>query len=275
MRVTERVNQLVAKYYNIEGPQIIIGAACASSNIAIGEALSALFRKNLDIVITGGAYNFDLSGMIGFSRIGALTVNSDPDKACRPFDLKRDGFVMGAGAGILVMESIESAKKRNCKIHCKVSGFGTSTDAYRPTDPDPSARAAIKAMRSALEMANLNESSIDYINAHGTSTKMNDYTETKAIKEVFGQKAAKIPISSTKSMIGHSIMAAAAIEGIVCIKSIQVNMVHATRNYREKDPYLDLDYISDGPRSISVQHTLSNSFGFGGVNTCLIFSSIQ
>ena len=270
---SESINHLVSRYYNIEGPQLSIGTACASSNTSIGQALNKIIYGKLDIAIVGGAYNFDLSAMIGFSRIGALTTNSDPDTACRPFDLNRSGFVMGAGCGILILESIESAKKRNCNIQAKVSGFGSFTDAYRSTDPDPAGRSSIMSIQAALKMAGLDKHSINYINAHGTSTKMNDYTETLAIKEVFGDYASKIPISSTKSMIGHSIMASAAIESIVSIKSIHDKVIHQTRNLKERDPSLGLDYVPDGPRELNVKHVLSNSFGFGGINTSVVFSS--
>jgi 3-oxoacyl-[acyl-carrier-protein] synthase II len=271
---SESINHFVSRYYNIEGPQLSIGTACASSNTAIGEAVHKIINNKLDMAIVGGAYNFDLSAMLGFSRIEALTTNPDPDTACRPFDLNRNGFVMGAGCGILVLESLESAKKRNCDIHAKVVGFGSYTDAYRSTDPDPTATAATMSIQSALKMAKVDISEIDYINAHGTSTKMNDYTETIAIKNVFGEYAKKIPVSSTKSMIGHSIMAAAAIEAIICIKSMQDNVIHPTRNYKQMDLNMDLDYVPNELREAKVGRALSNSFGFGGINTSVVFSSV-
>lgn len=272
-RCAESINHLVSRYFHIEGPQLSVGTACASGNTAIGEAVYKIQNGKLDMAIVGGAYNFDISGIIGFTRIEALTANPDPDTASRPFDLNRNGFVMGAGCGILILESLESARKRDCSIRAKVAGYGSFTDAYRATDPDPSARASVLAIQAALKMAGLGTGDIDYINAHGTSTKMNDYTETLAIKEVFGDRAYHIPVSSTKSMIGHSIMAAAAIEAIVCIQSIQDQKIHGTRNWRERDPALDLDYVPDGPRKLDIRNVLSNSFGFGGINTSVIFSA--
>ncbi|MCR3759268.1 beta-ketoacyl-[acyl-carrier-protein] synthase family protein [Clostridium felsineum] len=268
----ESINHYAARNYKITGPQLSVATACASGNNAIGEAFLKIKSGYIDIAIAGGAYSLDLKSMIGFTRIGALTPNEDPEIACRPFDANRDGFVMTSGCGILILESLESALKRNAKIFAEVIGYGSVTDAYRSTDPDPEARAAIATMKQSLQMAKLMPSQIDYINAHGTSTKMNDYMETIAVKNVFGDYAYKLPISSTKSMIGHSVMAAAAIEAIVCIKSINDGIVHQTRNFRKRDPELDLDYVKEGPRKVAINYALSNSFGFGGQNSSIVLS---
>lgn len=271
----ESINHFVSRNYKITGPQLSVATACASGNNAIGEAFLKIKYGLIDIAIAGGAYNLDVKSQMGFTRIGALTTNPNPDEACRPFDANRNGFVMSSGCGILILESLESAKKRNAKILAEISGYGCMSDAYRSTDPDPEAKAAIKTIEQCLEMANLNTDQIDYINAHGTSTKMNDYTETVAVKSVFKERAYGIPISSTKSMIGHAIMAAAAIEAIVCVKSIQDEMVHQTHNYKDRDPELDLDYVTEGPRKVKINHALSNSFGFGGQNSSIIVSKFS
>jgi 3-oxoacyl-[acyl-carrier-protein] synthase II len=213
--------------------------------------------------------------MIGFTRLGALTANPDPETACRPFDKRRDGFVMGSGCGILIIESLESAKKRHANILGEIVGYSSLSDAYRSTDPDPEAKAATLTIKRCIEMANVNINEIGYINAHGTSTKMNDLTETIAIKNVFGKNAYSVPVSSTKSMIGHSIMAAAAIEGIVCLKSINEGIIHPTRNWKERDAELDLDYVPEKPREACIDYALSNSFGFGGQNSSVLFAKYK
>lgn len=271
----ESINHYVSRNYKITGPQLSVATACASGNNSIGEAFLKIKYGQINMAIAGGAYNLDLKSMMGFTRIGALTTNEDPETACRPFDAERNGFVMSSGCGVLILESLESAKKRNVKILAEVVGYGCMSDAYRSTDPDPEAKAATLTIEQCIKMANISCDEIDYINAHGTSTKMNDYTETIAIKNVFKEKAYNIPISSTKSMIGHSIMAAAAIEAIVCIKSINEGIVHQTRNYCKIDTKLDLDYVKDGPRKLDINYTLSNSFGFGGQNSAIILSKFK
>ncbi len=270
----DSINHFLARQYNITGPQLSVATACASSNTAIGEAFIKIKHGHIDIAIAGGAYHFDLSSMIGFTRIGAMTQNPDPETACRPFDLNRDGFVMGSGCGVMILEEFELAKKRGASILCEIRGYGYFSDAYRPTDPDPEAKAASQTIKSCLDLAQVNVSSVGYINAHGTSTKMNDLTETIAIKNVFKEHANHIPVSSTKSMIGHSILAAAALEGIVCIKSINEGTIHPTRNWMHRDPALDLDYVPDGPREVNLEYALSNSFGFGGQNTSILYARI-
>jgi 3-oxoacyl-[acyl-carrier-protein] synthase II len=271
----ESINHFFARNYNITGPQLSIATACASGNSAIGEAFFKIRNGYLDMALAGGAYNYDLSAMVGFTRIGALTLNPDPEIASCPFDLKRSGFVMGSGCGVLMLEDLELAKRRGARILCEITGYGYCSDSYRITDPDPEAKGSTNAIKSCLNFAKLNPEEVNYISAHGTSTKMNDLSETIAIKNAFGDYAYKVCISSTKSMIGHSIMAAAAIEAIVCIKSINEGVIHPTRNLVDRDPLLDLDYVSDGPREIKVQNALSNSFGFGGQNVSILFSKLE
>ncbi|HEX2939323.1 MAG TPA: beta-ketoacyl-[acyl-carrier-protein] synthase family protein, partial [Ruminiclostridium sp.] len=271
----ESINHFFSRSYNITGPQLSTATACASGNTSIGEGFLKIKNGYIDYAVVGGAYNYDMSAMIGFTRLGALTVNPDPETASRPFDAERNGFVMSSGCGVLVLESLESALKRDAQILAEIKGYGYYSDAYRATDPDPEAVGSSRTIKACLKMAGLNPEDIDYINGHGTSTKMNDKTETIAIKNVFGDYAYKVPVSSTKSMIGHSIMAAAALEGIVCIKSINENVIHPTRNWRTRDPELDLDYVPNEPREKKVKNALSNSFGFGGQNASVVFSKFE
>lgn len=268
------LNRLVSYVYNITGPQLSVSTACASGNSALGEAFLKIGNEEIDVAIAGGAYNFDLNAMIGFTRLGALALNADPEVACCPFDAKRSGFVMGSGCGILILEDFESAKRRGAEILGEIKGYGYYSDAFRATDPDPEAVGIRRTITACLEMAGVNADEVDYINAHGTSTKMNDLAETTAIKKVFKQHAHAIPISSTKSMIGHSIMAAGGIEAIVCIKSMGDGLIHPTRNWRDRDPELDLDYVPDQPREKRLAYVLSNNFGFGGQNASILFARV-
>lgn len=268
----DSINHFIASYFGLSGPSLSIGTACASGNNSIGEAFEKIRRGRVHRALAGGAYNFDLNAMIGFTRIGALTPNPDPDTACRPFDAARNGFVMGSGCGVLVMEELEEAKKRGAEILCEVTGYASYADGFRATDPDPEAKGACRTIAEALRCARLTPDDINYINAHGTSTKMNDRSETLAIKSIFGDRAYCLPISSTKSMIGHGIMAAGALEAIACINSIRSGVIHGTRNYKEQEPELNLDYVGDGARAVRVKHCLSNNFGFGGQNASVVFS---
>uniref|UniRef100_UPI000B35CDF4 beta-ketoacyl-[acyl-carrier-protein] synthase family protein n=1 Tax=Thaumasiovibrio occultus TaxID=1891184 RepID=UPI000B35CDF4 len=271
----DSANHFAARFYGLQGPSLSIGTACASGNNAIGEAFEKIRRGRLNIALAGGAYDFDLNTMIGFTRIGALTTNPDPQTACRPFDAERSGFVMGSGCGVLVLESLESALARNATILCEVTGYASFTDGYRATDPDPEAVAACRTLQTALDCAGLKPADIDYINAHGTSTKMNDRSETTAIKKVFGEAAYDVAVSSTKSMIGHGIMAAGPLEAVACINAIREGVIHGTRNYTTQDPELDLDYVPEVSRKMEVNHVLSNNFGFGGQNATVIFSKFK
>jgi 3-oxoacyl-(acyl-carrier-protein) synthase len=259
----------------VSGPQLSLSTACASSSSAIGEATIKIRRGDIDAAIVGGAYNFDLHAMVGFTRIGALTVHPDPEYACRPFDADRSGFVMGSGCGILVLEEMTSARQRGARILCEVTGYGACGDAFRATDPDPEANGIVRTIQACLASGHIGPDQVDYINAHGTSTKMNDFIETIGIKHVFGERSRIIPVSSTKSMIGHSIMAAGALEGIASIKSICTGIIHPTHNWQRRDPDLDLDYVPDCAREKRVRHVLSNSFGFGGQNVSLLFSAFS
>ena len=212
----------------------------------------------------------------GFCAMHALSQrNHEPEKASRPFDLERDGFVMGEGAGILILEELEHAKRRGAKIYAELLGYGLSGDAYHVAAPDPNAIGAINCMKMALEDAGINPEDVDYINAHGTSTKLNDASESKAIKQVFGDHAYKMPISSTKSMTGHLLGGAGAVESIFSILTICRGIIPPTINYETPDPECDLDYVPNKARKAEVKIALSNSFGFGGTNACLIFGKYE
>ena len=234
--------------------------------------MRAIQRGTVDLAVAGGSEC--LVSQIGLQIFSTLRVlsqrNNSPETASRPFDLERDGFVLGEGAGILILERFDLAAKRGASILAELAGYGTSCDAYRITDEAPDGRGAVLAMRRALEHAGLSPQDIDYINAHGTSTVMNDRLETLAIKTLFGERAYKIPISSIKSMIGHTISAAGAIELITCVLSLRDGIIPPTMNYQFRDPDCDLDYVPNEARSVPVDAVLSNSFGFGGHNDCLV-----
>ena len=243
----------------------------------LGEARNAVQRGTVDVALAGGAEC--LVSQIGFhifSPLGVLSRrNENPGQASRPFDVGRDGFVLGEGAGVLVVEELQSALKRGAPILAELAGYGTSCDAYRITDEAPDGRGAITAMRKAMEDAAVSAEEVDYINAHGTSTVMNDRIETRAIKEVFGRRAYEIPVSSTKSMIGHTISAAGAIEAITCVLTLRNQTIPPTINYEAADPDCDLDYVPNNARRATVKVALSNSFGFGGHNDCLVIRAFQ
>lgn len=262
----------LARMYGASGPTCTIQTACTSSAQAIGEAYRAIHRGRLERAICGGAECIvSPSQMAMFCLLGALsTRNDEPARASRPFDAARDGFVLGEGSGVLVLERMDLAQERGAPILAELAGFGTSCDAYRLTDEDPDGRGAALAMQRALESAGLTAQDVDYINAHGTSTPMNDRVETAAIKRVFGPRAYRIPVSSTKSMLGHAISAAGAIEAIVCILALRDQVLPPTINYEDPDPHCDLDYVPNVPRPSRVEVALSNSFGFGGHNDCLV-----
>jgi 3-oxoacyl-[acyl-carrier-protein] synthase II len=266
------VTARLAREFGVLGPVTTISTACTSSAHAIGEALRAIQRGAIDLAVAGGTECIvSQIGMQIFSLLGALSRRNDtPEKASRPFDAERDGFVLGEGAGILILEALDSAVKRKAGVVAELAGYGTSCDAYRITDEAPDGRGAILAMRRALEDASLRPEDVGYINAHGTSTRMNDRIETHAIKAVFGQRAYEIPVSSTKSMIGHTISAAGAIELITCVLALRDQVIPPTINYEFRDPDCDLDYVPNQARPAQVEAALSNSFGFGGHNDCLV-----
>ncbi|HEX4793162.1 MAG TPA: beta-ketoacyl-[acyl-carrier-protein] synthase family protein [Humisphaera sp.] len=255
------------------GPALNCLTACAASTQAIGEATQILRRGEADVMIGGGAHSMiHPFGVTGFNRLTALsTANEDPPRASRPFDAQRGGFVLGEGAGMVILETLEHAQRRGAKILAEVAGYGSTADAYRITDQDPNGMGAIVAMQEALRDAELQPQDIHYINAHGTGTRENDGNETVAIKEIFGAELApKVPVSSIKSMMGHLIAAAGAVELITCVLAIRDNMLPPTMNLEHPDPECDLDYVPNQARPARVDVAMSNSFGFGGQNDTLI-----
>ncbi len=262
----------LASLFDAQGPNINCLTACAASSQAIGEAVEIIRRGEADVMLAGGTHTMiHPFGVTGFNLLTALsTRNDEPARASRPFDRDRDGFVLGEGAGMVVLEELELAKARGARIYGEIVGYGSTADAFRITDTHPEGRGAISCMRMALADAALGPDDIDYINAHGTSTSVNDKVESLAIKQVFGEQAYKIPVSSTKSMLGHLIAAAGATELIYCLLAIRDNVLPPTINYETPDPECDLDYIPNVAREKRCDVALSNSFGFGGQNIALI-----
>jgi len=262
----------LASMFDAQGPNANCLTACAASSQAIGEAVEIIRRGDADVMLSGGTHSMiHPFGVTGFNLLTALsTRNDEPSRASRPFDRDRDGFVLGEGAAMVILEELEHAKKRGAKIYGEVLGYGSTADAFRITDTHPEGRGAASCIRMALDDAGLGLDQIHYINAHGTSTSVNDKVETLAIKTVFGQQAYKIPVSSTKSMMGHLIAAAGATELIVCLKAIESNVLPPTINYETPDPDCDLDYVPNQAREARCDFALSNSFGFGGQNIALI-----
>jgi 3-oxoacyl-[acyl-carrier-protein] synthase II len=265
---------LVAEMFDITGPISVISTACTSSSQAVGEGALRIRRGEVDAMIVGGVdVLVDPIMVTGFSRLGALsTRNEDPDKASRPFDKDRDGFVLGEGAGMLILEAEEVALARGAVILGRLSGFGCSCNAYRITDSPPDGRGAAQSMLDALKDANLQPSDIGYINAHGTSTPMNDPSETQGIYKAFGEYAMKVPVSSTKSMMGHLVAACGAVEVIVSLMAIRDGRLPPTRNLDEVDPACELNHIRGGVIKKYIDHAMSNAFGFGGSNGTLVVS---
>jgi 3-oxoacyl-(acyl-carrier-protein) synthase len=267
----------VSYWSGAKGPISTVVAACATGTQAIGEAAEYIRRGDVDVMICGGVeamVHFSL--MVGFCAMRALsTRNDEPEKASRPFDADRDGFVLSEGAAIFVLESLEYAQARGADIRAEVLGQASSSDAFHVAQPDPEGRGASRAMGWALEDAGLPPTAIDYINAHGSSTPISDPVETLAIKRTFGDAAYDVPISSTKSMIGHAMGGAGAIEAAVCVRTLEENVIHPTLNLEEPDPECDLDYVPDGAREADVRVTLSNSFGLGGQNACLVLGTFE
>ena len=262
----------ISRIWGITGYTNTCVTACAASTQSIGEAVEVIKRGTADIVITGGSEaGICELGMGGFSTMHALsTWEGNPKEASKPFDANRDGFAPAEGAGILIVESEKNALARNANIYAEIIGWGVSSDAFHLVQPHEQGYGASLAMKYAINYANISFSHVDYINAHGTSTPTNDRIETLAIKNVFGEISNKIPISSTKSMIGHSLGASGALEAITCVKTINDSIIHPTINYSEKDPNCDLDYVPNIKREKNVDIALSNSFGFGGQNACLL-----
>jgi 3-oxoacyl-[acyl-carrier-protein] synthase II len=267
----------VATTFGAEGPNFNCLTACAASSQAVGEATEIIRRGDADVMISGGAHSMiHPFGVTGFNLLTALSErNDEPQKASRPFDLNRDGFILGEGAAIVVLEDYDRAKQRGAPIYGEILGYGTTADAFRITDTHPEGRGAITCMKMALRDARKNPDDVDYINAHGTSTQVNDRVETIAIKEALGQEVAyKVPVSSTKSMTGHLIAAAGATELIICLMAMRDGVVPPTINYETPDPQCDLDYVPNTAREKKVRTILTNSFGFGGQNIALVAGAV-
>jgi len=264
-------------FFNAQGPNANCLTACAASSQAIGEATELIRTGEADVMIAGGAHSMiHPFGLTGFSLLTTLSKrNEEPSRASRPFDRMRDGFVLGEGSAIVILEELESAKKRGAHIYGEVLGYGSTADAYRITDIHPEGRGAIGCMRAAIADAKLNPSDIGYVNAHGTSTSVNDKTETMACKSVFGDLAKKVPVSSTKSMMGHLIAAAGVTEMIVCLMAIRDGVLPPTINLENPDPDCDLDYIPNEARPAKINVALNNSFGFGGQNVTLAVGKMR
>ncbi len=270
------VSGRVSMMHGLRGPNFVTASACASANHAMGLAMRSIRCGDADIMVTGGAEaTITPLGVAGFCSLRAMsTRNDDPEGASRPFDKGRDGFVMGEGAGALVFEEYEHARRRGATIYAQVSGFGMTADAHHITSPAPEGRGAASAIRMALEDARVDPSEVDYINAHGTSTSINDALETIAIKTVFGEHASTVAISSSKSMIGHMLGAAGAVELVATAMSVHDGRIHATLNQDESDPDCDLDYVPGAAREKHIRHAVSNSLGFGGHNAVLVVSHV-
>jgi 3-oxoacyl-[acyl-carrier-protein] synthase II len=263
--------------FGAKGPNSAVATACATGSHAIGDAFRIIQRGEADVMIAGGTESVITPMAVGgFAVMKALsTRNQEPEKASRPFDTDRDGFVMGEGAGVLILESLEHARQRNARIYAELVGYGMTSDAYHITAPAPEGEGAASCMALTLRDAGVSPEAVDYINAHGTSTKYGDELETKAIKTVFGAHAYTLKVSSTKSMTGHLLGAAGGIESVISVLSIHHNMVPPTTNLENQDPECDLDYVPHVPRPLEVNYALSNSFGFGGTNACLLFRKLR
>ena len=263
----------VSRHTGAHGYNSTATTACAASNQALGEALGVIRQGIADVMLAGGAEaGISLLGLSGFAVMRALsTKNDEPEKASRPFDSGRDGFIPSEGSVVMVLERMEHALDRGANILAELAGFGCTSDAGHPVQPEESGASAAAAMRMALDDAQVSLDQVDYINAHGTSTPLNDALETVAIKRLFGDLAYKIPISSTKSMIGHSLGAAGSLDAAACVKTITESMIHPTINYETPDPDCDLDYVPNQARAKDVRVALSNAFGFGGQNACIVF----
>jgi 3-oxoacyl-[acyl-carrier-protein] synthase II len=267
----------ISIHFGLCGPNTAISTACASAAHAIQDASRAIQQDQADIMIAGGSEAVITNmGLGGFISARALSLRNDsPETASRPFDKDRDGFVLAEGAGLLILEEIEHARRRDAPIYAEILGCGSTADAHHITAPHPEGKGAIKAMQFALKDARLNPEDVQYVNAHGTSTPLGDEAETLAIKQVFGHHAKKLAVSSTKSMIGHTLGASGGIEGLVCALSIRHSVVHPTTNYHTPDAACDLDYVPNTAREMRVRRALSNSFGFGGHNCCLAIGALK
>ena len=277
MMIIDMCAGLVSIRYGFRGPNYATVSACASSAHAISDSFRIIQRGEADVMIAGGAEaTITPTSLAGFCQAKALsTRNDEPERASRPFDKERDGFVMGEGAAILVIESYEHAKARKARIYGEILGSGMTADAYHMTAPHPEGHGARRAMKLCLQDAGVSPEQVDYINTHGTATNLGDIAETKAIKDVLGERAHKIPCNSTKSMVGHLLGAAGALELAICLKSIEQQLVHPTINLDYPDPACDLDYVASGKKECKISYALSNSFGFGGHNVSLMVGKLD
>ena len=277
MLISDMGSGMVSILLGAKGPNLTVVTACATSTHAIGEAFEIVKRGDADVMIAGGSEAAVTPlAVAGFCSMRALsTRNDDPERASRPFDLNRDGFVVGEGAGTVIVEALDHALSRGAPIYGEIIGYGASGDAYHITAPAPEGEGAARSMAAAISDAGIRPGDVDYINAHGTSTDANDKLETTAIKTVFGDHAYKVAISSTKSMIGHLLGAAGAVEAIVCLCAIRDGIVPPTINYETPDPECDLDYVPNAARKMDVRVAMSNSFGFGGHNATLVFARYE
>ncbi len=273
---TDRVNTLIARRYGVGGPSLVNHGACAAGAVAVGLGARWIRRGRCDVVIAGGYESMiHPFGVLSFQMLGALSERTDcgPTEVSRPFDVSRDGFVIGEGGAVLVLEDAERARARGARCWGRVMGLGTSLDAYRITAPPPDGYGAIAAMRGALKEAGLDRSAIDYINAHGTGTPLNDSAETAAARAVFGDRTQAPPMSSSKGGLGHAVAAAGAVEAVLCLLAMRDGILPPTLNLHRPDPACDLDHVPLTARDASLKHVLSNSFGFGGVNGSLVFGA--
>ena len=272
MLILNMASGLFSMYYKLRGPNVATCSACSTSTHAIGEAWRTIKMGAADVMFAGGTEATIVPlGISGFCAMKAMsTRNDEPKKSSRPFDVARDGFVMGEGAGVLVLEEYEHAKRRGARIYCELAGYGNTADANHMTAPAPEGEGAARCMKAALKSAGMQPTEISYINAHGTSTPQGDVAETQAIKSVFGDHAKKLVVTSTKGALGHMLGAAGAVESIICVKAIQNNTVPPTINLENQDPQCDLDYAPHKPRELQVNAILNNSFGFGGHNATVL-----
>ena len=272
MMILNMASGMFSLYNGLRGPNIATCSACATASHAIGEAWRTLVMDDADVMLAGGTEAaINPIAMSGFDSMKAMSRrNDDPQHASRPFDADRDGFVMGEGSGVVVLETLEHAKARGARIYCEIAGYGNTADAHHMTSPAPGGEGGARAMRAALASGGLNPEDISYINAHGTSTPQGDVCETQAIKTVFGDHARRLAVSSTKGATGHMLGAAGSVEMAVCCKALETNIVPQTINYDTPDPNCDLDYVPNKPREMEVNAIANNSFGFGGHNACLV-----
>jgi 3-oxoacyl-[acyl-carrier-protein] synthase II len=276
MMISDMASGMVSIQFGIKGPNLCAVTACSTGADAIGLATRLIQYGDAEVMLAGGSEAaIEPIGIAGFCAARAMsTRNDDPEHASRPFDAERDGFVMGEGAGVLVLESLEHAQARGARIYAEVLGYGMTADAYHITQPDPEGDGALRAMRKAIHDAGLQPTDIDYINAHGTSTRYNDAKETLAIKRLLGEDAYRVPVSSTKSVTGHLLGAAGAVEAAICVLALQHQTIPPTINYEHPDPECDLDYVPNAARPATLRYVMTNSFGFGGHNSVLVLGRV-